>query len=292
MKCKNILNIQVALIMFFLSFSSFSYSQDTLNCDLIFIDHLVNNGDFEEALYLLDSTDCSSYQLSDSANYYRGWSLYSLKRLQPSSEIFMKVSQGSDFYFKSHFFAAYNYSHLGNYNYAIESLSTIATENEKLISLKNFGLAGVFLLQGNSGMFEELLAKTDRSLYEISESVDNLQHISLDLKAHKIKSPLIAGLLSGIIPGSGKLYAGRKGEAISAFLGTTGLGVVTSENYKKRGLKSFGTIAFGTAFVFSYVANIYGAVVTVSILENEYRDNVKNTILFNLHIPLRNTFDK
>jgi TM2 domain-containing membrane protein YozV len=103
---------------------------------------------------------------------------------------------------------------------------------------------------------------------------------------------LIAGLFSGIIPGSGKFYSGKKGEAISAFIATTGLGLVTWENYRKSGFNSFKTIAFGTAFAFSYVANIYGSVISINVLETEFRNNVKNSILFNLHIPLRNSFDK
>jgi hypothetical protein len=141
-------------------------------------------------------------------------------------------------------------------------------------------------------MFEDSFGKTNKSLYELSGSSENLQKISEDLKKHKNKSPLIAGVLSGIIPGSGKFYSGKKGEAISAFIATAGLGLVTWENYKKSGLNSFKTIAFGTAFAFSYVANIYGSIITVNILETEYRNNVKNSILFNLHIPLRNSFDK
>jgi hypothetical protein len=112
------------------------------------------------------------------------------------------------------------------------------------------------------------------------------------MKNHKSKSPLIAGLLSGIIPGAGKFYAGKKGDAISAFLSTAGLGLVTWENFRKSGLNSFKTIAFGSVLAVTYIANIYGSAFTVRILETEYKENVKSTILFDLHIPLRSTFNK
>jgi hypothetical protein len=292
MENRKVSNIQIGLFVIVLSLSSLSYSQSTYNCDLKFIDHLVNIGDYEEALFLLDSPDCFPSQVNDSVNYLRGWSLYSLKRLLPSSESLIQVKPISDFYYKSHFFAAYNYAHIGDYNSAIVTLSTLILNTEEQISLKNFQIAGVYLLQGNTAMYEDSFNKVNRSLYEISESSDNLQKISGDLKRRKKKSPVIAGVLSGIIPGSGKFYSGKRGEAISAFIATTGLGLVTRENYRKSGLNNFKTIFFGTAFVFSYAANIYGAVVTVNILETEYQDNVKNSILFNLHIPLRNTFDK
>ncbi len=275
-----------------LSFTSVSFSQNQSKCDLKFIDHLVNHGDFQEALYLLDSTDCSSVKLNDSVNYLRGWSLYSLKRLSSSSENLIKVTPGSEFYLKSHFFAAYNYSHTENYNEAFKILSEIIVKTDMLVSLKNFETSGIYLLQGNTSMFENSFNQINSSLYEISESADNLQKISLDLKMHKNKSPVIAGILSGIIPGSGKYYSGKKGEAISAFIATTGLGLITWESYRKSGLNSFRTLVFGTAFAFSYAANIFGAVVSVNIIETEYRNNVKNSILFNMHIPLRNTFVK
>lgn len=292
MENRDILNIQITLVVILMSFTSTSFSQNQLNCDLKFIDHLVNIGDFEEALFLLDSNNCSSGQSNDSVNYLRGWSLYSLKRLSTSSESLIKVTPASLFYLKSHFFAAYNNIHTGNYNAAIEILSKIIVNTEKQVSLKNYEIAGVYLLKGNTIKYEEMLNKTNRNLYEIYESSDKLQKISGDIKNHKNKSQVIAGVLSGIIPGSGKFYAGKRGEAISAFIATTGLGIVTWENYRKSGLSSFRTIALGTVFAFSYAANIYGSALTVRILETEYRNNVKNTILFNLHIPLRNIFDK
>jgi TM2 domain-containing membrane protein YozV len=289
-RCK--LNIEITLCVFFISINSISFSQNKPDCDLKFVNHLVNIGNFKEALFLLDSTDCSTDQLNDSVSYFRGWSLYSLMRLSASSENLIKVAPFSSFYLKSHFFAAYNYSHLGNFEEAIQVLKNIDVTTQKQTFLKNYEIAGVQLLKGDTAGYEELIKHTDLSYYEISESAIVLQKMSESIKNHKSKSPFAAAILSGIIPGSGKFYAGKKGQAISAFISTAGLGVVSLENYRKRGRKSFSTIAFGTAFAFSYVANIWGSVLSVNILETEYRDNVKNTILFNLHIPLRNFFDK
>lgn len=284
--------VSVGLFVVLLSFTAVSFSQNSGDCDLKFISHLVNTGDYTEALFLIDSSRCSSGQLDDSLNYLKGWSLYSLKRLSSSSESLLKVSPKSEFYLKAHFFAAYNYTHIGEYDNSTDVLSKIDGKSEKILSLKNFELAGISLLKGNNVLYDEYFTKINKSLYELTESSDNIQKISWDLKNHKSKSPLLAGVLSAIIPGSGKFYAGKKGEGISSFIATAGLGLVTWENYRKNGINNFKTIAFGSAFAFSYAANIYGAVLRVNILETEYRDNVKNSILFNLHIPLRNTFDK
>jgi hypothetical protein len=292
MENMNNITVQVSLLVFLLSFATPVFTQNSDSCNLKFINHLVNKGNYEEALFLLDSTDCLSFELNDSIYYLRGWSLYSLKRLLPSSENLIKVRPASEFYLKSHFFAAYNYIYTGKYNNAFQTLSDISLSSAEHISLKNFELAGIYLLKGDTVRFEESFGKTDNSFYGISESSDNLHKIIDDLTNHKKRSPVIAGLLSGIIPGSGKLYSGKRGEAVSSFIATTALGLITWENYRKSGMKSFNTIAFGTAFAFSYAANIYGAILTVNIIETEYRENVKNSILFNLHIPLRNSFDR
>ena len=292
MKRAHTTGFMTGMVMLFFLETPFAYCQNTRNCDLLFVNHLVNIGETEEAIYLLDSTDCYKDYSNDSLNYLRGWSLYSLKRLLPSAESLIMVRPESEYYLKSHFFAAYNYTYAGDLGKASETLSEIGVRSEKQVSLRNFEMSGIYLLQGNRTMFEDSFGKVNRSYYELSESADNLEKISADLKSHHNKSPFFAGLLSSIIPGAGKFYAGKRGEAISAFIGNAGLGLVTWENYRKSGLKNFRTIVFGSAFVFSYAANIYGAVLTVNITETEYRENVKNSILFNLHIPLRNSFDK
>jgi tetratricopeptide (TPR) repeat protein len=263
-----------------------------LNCDLKFIDHLVNSGCYEEALFLLDSSDCSSLQMNDSINYLRGWSLYLLNQRVSSSENLLKVTPSSPFYLKSHFYATYNYAQVGKYDKATEALDKIELNTNSMISLKNYQIAGITLLQGNLPMFEEWFNKTDKGRSDITDSYNRLLSISVEMKNHRSKSPFVAGLMSVIIPGSGKFYAGKKGGAISAFLSTAGLGLVTWENYRKNGLSSFKTIAFGSIFAVTYIANIWGSVFTVRILETEYKENVKSTILFNLHIPLLSTFGK
>lgn len=263
-----------------------TFSQDGAGCDLKFIDHLINSGNFKEALFLLNSSGCSLNTKNDSINFFKGMALYSLNMLDSSSASLTKVTTASSFYPRSHFLAAYNYTYTGNYNKAIKTLEITETIDEKMISLRNFQIAGINLLQGKIPLFSEWLNKSDTIYPDIAKSSSKLLEISAEMTNHKDKSPFVAGLMSGIIPGSGKLYAGKKGEAVSAFLTTVGLGLVTWESYRKTGLNSFRTIAFGTIFAVSYTANIYGSVISVRIIENEYKENVKNTILFNLHLSL------
>jgi len=290
MEIRRFRNLSLPCLIFSFLFPSIAFSQNnTAGCDLPFINHLVNSGHYEEALFLLNSNGCSAVMMSDSANYLKGWSLYSLKRLEASSQSLLKVSTASPYYLKSHFFAAYNLTHTGQYSQAAGVLDAMELGTGRDVAVRNFERAGINLLQGNIAAFDSFMDKTDTGFYEITKASDILRKISIDVRDHKKKSPVMAGIMSGIIPGSGKFYAGKKGGGISAFIATAGLGAVSWENYHKSGL-SFKTAVFSSAFAVAYVANIYGAVMSVRIMENEYKENVKNTVLFNLHIPLRTVF--
>jgi len=284
--------ILILLLITILSFSSDSFSQVPGDCDLCFINHLIDRGDYNAALFLIDSSECKVSENNDSLHYLKGWCMYYLQNLAESATSFLRVHPSSSFYAESRFFSAYNNIHIGDLEAARNILGETHLNDDKLVSLRNFELSGISLLQNDLNTFEEFIRKADRNRYEISGSVENLEKLSDQIRTHKDKSAFLAGVLSGFLPGAGKLYAGKKGEAVAAFFSTAGLGAVTYENYGKNGIDSFTTVAFGTAFLFSYIANIYGAVLSVRVLENEYDEHVKNTILFNLHIPLRNTFNK
>jgi TolA-binding protein/TM2 domain-containing membrane protein YozV len=72
------------------------------------------------------------------------------------------------------------------------------------------------------------------------------------------KSPALAGLLSGVLPGSGQLYNGRLGDALLAFL-LNGLFIAgTIEAIDQGELAVAGVLSFFEAGW--YVGNVYGAV--------------------------------
>jgi TM2 domain-containing membrane protein YozV len=275
-----------------ISFSVNTFSQDTSRCDLKFVGHLVKAGLYKEALFVLDSGDCASARSNDSTAWFRGWSLYSLNSPELSSGYLLKITPASPFYLKSRFYTAYNFAMTGRTDSAGQLLESIDLKSGNLKAVRNYQKAGMGLLNGDISSFWEWHRTPDSNLPELGEPSGNLVRLSVEMKDHKVRSRFVAGLLSGIIPGSGKFYAGRIGEGIAAFLSTVSLGLVTWENYRKDGLKDFKTLAFGSAFAIVYTANIYGSVISVRITESEYNEKVRNTVLFNLRIPLDRIFDK
>ncbi|OFX53031.1 MAG: hypothetical protein A2066_15110 [Bacteroidetes bacterium GWB2_41_8] len=260
--------------------------------ELPFIEHLINKGYYGEVIHLIDKDSLNQEQgLRDSLNYFKGWAHYSLKNLEQSSTSFLKVGKGSPFYLKSRFFAGYNQIFLENYTEAARIISQLDIQDEPNLSLANFELSGINMLQGNWPKVKEQLAAVNPNIATLHQQVAALSQICREQETHRSKSPLLAGLMSGIIPGSGKIYAGKTGEGIASMIATTGFGLMAWENHRKLGIKNLKTVFFGGLFAASYFSGIYGSVISVRIIENEYKDVKHNQILFQLHIPLRNFFE-
>ncbi|MDA3879453.1 MAG: hypothetical protein PF436_03605 [Prolixibacteraceae bacterium] len=282
---KNFVLISISLFLVFSGFAQEKYSS-------AFIDYLVSKGSYHEALFLIDKEiQSSKSSYIDSLNYYKGWAHYSLKELDYSSESLLKVSLSSEFYHKSQFFAAYNQTYLGDYKRAKSVFHQIETNKTSLMALKNFELSGVHFLEGDFDGAKHYLYRTDTTVAVLNTQLSNMKMIIAEIENHKAKKPWVAGLMSAVVPGSGKFYAGKKGEGIAAFLGSVSFGLIAWENYRKLGVKHPKTIIFGSIFAATYVSNIYGSVVSVRIYETEYNNALHNQILFQLHIPLRNYFD-
>lgn len=255
-----------------------------------FIDHLVKKGYFEEALYEIGQQSVASLSSSqkDSVYFLRGWSLYRLKELKQSAESLEKVSDSFPEYLKATYFAAYNHTFEGDYSRA----KNILKRGKEKTNIYHFQSAGIALLEKDFSAFQSCFAQIDTTYFPIHTEAKHLDYFAHALQNHHAKSPTKAGLLSAVVPGLGKWYVGKKGQAISSFITVTGLGLVTLENYHKRGATDYRTIVFGALFAIFYTGNIYGSVYTARITEQEYQHEIRNKILFDLHIPLRNIFNE
>jgi hypothetical protein len=90
------------------------------------------------------------------------------------------------------------------------------------------------------------------------------------------KSPLVAGILSGVLPGSGQLYNGRRGDALLAFF-LNGLFIAGITQAVTHGeLAVAGVLSFFEAGW--YVGNVYGAINGA----HKYNRQTEETFLRNL----------
>jgi hypothetical protein len=280
------------LSLVILFYSLFSFSQNTL--DVLFVKHLSDTESYKECIFEINkAADISSYRqtLRDSLLYYKAWSQYSLKLLDSSSETFLKLSDSSSFYSEASLFATYNLIHIGKYKKAIDLCDELSKSSKVNLSLLNLEAAGCSLLKRDYDDFEMYMSKVDQGRYYLKAQSSLLYSFSKELKEHKKKSPLLAAGLSTLLPGLGKIYAGKTGEGLASLFTVGGLGLVSWEQYRKNGINDYKTIIAGTITSLFYLANIYGSYFSVVLTENEFNNAYKNKILFNIHIPLR-TFYK
>ena len=91
------------------------------------------------------------------------------------------------------------------------------------------------------------------------------------------KSSLLAGILSGIIPGSGKIYIGEIGDGITGFIATSLLTFLSYDNFTHN--HNFRGWLFAGLGFFFYAGNIYGSFAAAQIynagIDYEYNQNLK-----------------
>jgi len=281
------------LFIILMAFSKMVLAQESINRELEFVRHLIDQEEFRDAVYYIETNLNQEYPMPvrDSLNYFKGWSQYSLKDLDQSASSLLKVSKNSPFFVKSRFFAAYNNSYLGVIavsDQVLKDLDVSGIYN----NLKNFELSGNSLLKRNLPEFDAYFKKIESSdVFSFNTEKDKFLKYCQEINRHKNKSMVVGGIMSAVIPGAGKIYAGKTGEGISSFLIVAATGATAYENYHKLGIRNAKTILFGSLFAVLYIGNVYGSVFTIKLANEEFNHEIDNAILFNMHIPLRNVFN-
>ena len=261
--------------------------------DLRFAQYLVNKKFFDEAIYSL--SNLSKRKLDggqlDSINYLLGNIYYNKQELENSIQYFdLVTNQSPRLKSESVFFSSFNEAYLKRYTPAGKKLNGFIPSDSILQSLKNFELAGINLLQRDYDSFDSLAHFFSVKHFLTSKQQSDLREFRSELHAASRKSPFTAGLLSAIIPGAGKFYAGYKGQGFLNFIVAGLLGVQAWEGYHKAGPDSFRFIAYASLFSAFYISNIWGSTLAVKIRKDEISKTIDAQILFAMHIPIRSAF--
>ncbi len=147
------------------------------------------------------------------------------------------------------------------------------------------------MLQKNKAAFTQQQSLFTYSNYFLKQEEENFIQYSKSIFSHKKKSKFVAGALSAIIPGAGKWYAGKKKQAIGAFLPIISSALLTLEAYNKGGIKDARFWIYGSLFTTFYIGNIWGSTIAVKVRNDEFNKVYENKILFDMHIPLRNFYN-
>ena len=274
-----------SLVLFCMSFSNSAQAQ-TVQDEFNFVMYLVGNGMKEEAVTAVNSTLLTG----DSIDFAKGYAYYSARLLDSAVVSFDRVEPASHLFNEAALFSSLSNAHLGHYNLSADRLSSLSSADTATANLLRYELAGVRLLQRDLGAFESLMSHTDTSDYRLATEARDLWRVHDAIAARGKRSPWVAGALSAVVPGLGKVYAGNFGEGIASFLLTGSLIAITAENWIKESPTNWKTIAAGLLSAVFYVGNIYGSVASVKINMNDFNHRNNVQILYDIHIPLRASY--
>ncbi|RXK81471.1 hypothetical protein [Filimonas effusa] len=274
--------------------TAISQLRDTaaFSTEIRFARYLFDKELYTEASYVLDQLHDSALQRPqrDSLYYWQGWIAYSTKRLPYAAERFRLVSDSCDLASKSRFFEAYCLAFMRDTAAAGRVLLSLPATDSLTREMVSFQQAGISLLRRDYAQYNALRQNFSYAYYFMEAEEKRMDDYRDKLGMARKKSAFLAGFYSAVIPGAGKIYAGKKKQGIGSFLPVISLAALTYEAYNRGGVKSARFIGFGSLFCLFYTANIWGSVMSVKVTQHERNTYYDNKILFDMHIPLRNLY--
>lgn len=256
------------------------------NADYDFVNYLIGNGYRADANAIVFAS--SYYAPSDTLTFLRGWAAYNSKDLDAATHYFSQVDATSPLYDKTLFYNVATLAHLQRYEEADALLESYSSD--EYMPVRQLQRAGLRLLKGDQEGYSSVAKTLTGSNYATAEAEQVLAEIYHDRYEKCQKSPVLAAVMSTVVPGLGKIYAGNLGEGLSSLLTVGSFAAVTAECWAKQGFGDWRTITFGAIGLLFYIGNIYGSYFSVQHLNNYINDAQTTAILYNIHIPLRSVF--
>ena len=253
-----------------------------LDNDVDFIMDLLSRGLVTDALTLVGE---GNYRPGDQLNYLRGIALFDDRQFQGAD--YWLAQAGGDFKEPALFYGNVAKIHLDRPFDALMAFKGYDGSNTEMAALQHAGLA---LITGNVSMYKESEMAFTYSDYRLAESEKALAELSASLAGQRSRSPWLAAGLSAIVPGAGKIYAGKTGQGVASFLAVGSLAAITAEQWKHNGMDNWRTIVAGSLCAVFYIGNIYGSWISVSIHQQEVNDETKALVIYNLTVPLHSFF--
>lgn len=262
--------------------------------ELAFAKYLQSKKNFDESIHVLQNLKkkvAITQIQKDSIHFLLGNVYYDLKSLKNSINNFDSVSELSHrMKAEAVFFSSFNSAYTKSFAESERKLTHYNTTDSIETQLKTLELAGVSLLQRNLKNFDSLSRHFSSTNYSTDLQEKRMVEHYTHIKEQPKKSPFVAAMLSVVLPGAGRFYAGNKGQGMYTLLISTVLGLQAWEGYHKDGPSSFRFIAYTTIFTSIYIGSIWGSTFAVKLRRDQYNETINDQILFDMHIPLRTVF--
>lgn len=231
----------------------------------LFADHLFCNKDYLRAILEYQSL---TFELPDDTIEYKiALGFEKINNIDAAAEKFRNIPAGSVFFTNAKLHYLKSLIQLEKFN----NLFELEAGNLSLSELKLLNFAYLF--------DSKTIIQKEEFLFAFNQNEKKEITVFYEWKKNPpYKSPLIAGILSTIIPGSGKIYTGQLSEGLTALMLNGLLGFLSYNNFKNdHNLRGW---LFAGAGLFFYTGNIYGSAISANRynvkIENDFRESIKN----------------
>ncbi len=264
-----------------------------------FAQHLITIKNYNECatyidqLLMNDAMHFSSAQ-KDSLYFYQGFSFFRNIDMDSALLFWQKVPLRANepISINTHFHSAAIYYKKQNWEAYHKELLQLKAEGLQGNDLELWKLyaACEAVMEQNPKKFDSLFVTINLDQFVLKQECTDIKIAANRLLHPKKRNGATAALLSTVIPGSGKLYAGYSGAALGAFITNAIIGGVAAENYFKSGLKSPNFIAAAGLFAIFYSGNIIGSLYSVKNKANENKKYYRSIMVFNMYGALERVY--
>lgn len=251
----------LTLLVLFITISLNAQNDKICNDPVPFASHLYETGNYDELVELIKLCpfDQKSILLQDSLNFILGRSYLEAGNTEKAFMKFTLLEQSIELQDKGVRIGLNHCLETRNYQLAI---SLLENDISGWKGKQNFMYytGGTYLLQRRFQKFDSLLAETIG--LPVSKRKTLLKYKSQYEEAEP-RSPWMAGFLSALVPGLGKVYAGKHHEGLAAFTITSMYGIQTAEAYFRQGFKTPVFYFTGLFTLGYYIGNIWGSSLAV-----------------------------
>jgi TM2 domain-containing membrane protein YozV len=285
--------VVIAFGMICCGFFSFGQENHSIHDCIQFSDFLISNKLYDDCTLLLKHS-LNQPEVTTSQKdtlFLKLGQVYFKKNTNDSAVIsFNTISQSSVFFTESRFYKSYILSCENKFSESRDAINEIKTTSASDTVNKQLYLAGISLLMRDTAQFRKTSTGFVNYSTEMDLAQNKLNTLYHEIKKAKHKSGLLAGTLSALVPGAGKIYAGKIRQGVTTFLPVAIMGAQVFEAYKVGGINSARFYIYSGLFSVFYIGNIWGSVLSVSVCRNEFNKEINDQVLFTMRIPVQKLF--
>lgn len=245
-----------------------------------FTNHLISYGSYDLAINFASSKVTNptlALLQKDSLHFLIGLALDLQKKDSLAEKSYLQVSDSSSLYLRSHFLAAQKCINRNQFSRAHDILSGLPmTDNPETNETRLFLETGTALLSGKNIPADIEKTLGSFTIPALQKELRQISYLSSEKKRLKNRSPWVAGVLSAMVPGLGKVYAGSNAQGLATFLRVALFGGLTAENYLRHGIKNPQFWFLGGVTTVYYFGNIYGSVYLPKLNYQEKIDAIQH----------------